>query len=400
MVWRWGRAAVALAATAWMLGCKSGVLDKTSGTIAIDGGRVGTADSNVIGPGGSVDSNTPRLLSCDALLPDAPDWAGVTAPASLEGLVIKDAWAAARDDLYFVGTRPVPGNDVQSDAQIVRWTRGCWSLELSWQIPSALMVSISGSAPGDVWAAMGNALFRGDGTGWTRADSEIQALLAAQHPGYTASPAGVRVAGGAVWVIGRNSFIWRRDVNGWRMFELTDADVFGADDPEGSRGSFWFTSLWAGGGGDVAIGGAIHLLGRIPDSAFVYRYDGAAWARWMVSDGGVTSLWGDGVGGLWIAAANGHLNPPLFHDEATVATVSPVSIDGWPAGTEATALWGHAPDDLLAAGGGSLARWDGAAWTMTTAPPTTAPDDTAVIAGAEGATWIVRRGPRFFRRDH
>jgi len=51
MVWRWGRAAVALAATAWMLGCKSGVLDKTSGTIAIDGGRVGTADSNVIGPG-------------------------------------------------------------------------------------------------------------------------------------------------------------------------------------------------------------------------------------------------------------------------------------------------------------------------------------------------------------
>ena len=184
------------------------------------------------------------------------------------------------------------------------------------------------------------------------------------------------------------------------MFELTDADVFGADDPEGSRGSFWFTSLWAGGGGDVAIGGAIHLLGRIPDSAFVYRYDGAAWARWMVSDGGVTSLWGDGVGGLWIAAANGHLNPPLFHDEATVATVSPVSIDGWPAGTEATALWGHAPDDLLAAGGGSLARWDGAAWTMTTAPPTTAPDDTAVIAGAEGATWIVRRGPRFFRRDH
>ena len=83
-------------------------------------------------------------------------------------------------------------------------------------------MSISGSAPGDVWAVMGNALFRGDGTGWSRADDEMQALLTAQHPGYAAVPYAVRVAAGTIWVMGK-TFIWRRDAGGWRMFELTNS---------------------------------------------------------------------------------------------------------------------------------------------------------------------------------
>ena len=223
MVWRVATA-VAVSAIVSMTGCQSGVLDKASATIAIDGGRVGRADSGAIGPGGSADTSTPRLLSCEALQPDAPDWTEVVPPASLEGLAIKDAWAAGRDDLFFVGTLPVPGNDLQSVAQIVRWTRGCWSLELSWPIASQLSVSISGSAPGDVWAVMGNALFRGDGTGWSRADDEMQALLTAQHPGYAAVPYAVRVVAGAIWVMGK-TFIWRRDAGGRR------------GRPRGARGS-------------------------------------------------------------------------------------------------------------------------------------------------------------------
>ena len=405
MVWRVATT-VAVSAIVSMTGCQSGVLDKASATIAIDGGRVGRADSGAIGPGGSADTSTPRLLSCEALQPDAPDWTEVLAPASLEGLAVKDAWAAGRDNLFFVGTLAVAGTDLQSVAQIVRWTRGCWSLELSWPISSQLSVSISGSAPGDVWAVMGNALFRGDGTGWSRADDDMQALLTAQHPGTAAVPFAVRVADGTTWVMGK-TFVWRRDAGGWRMFELTNADVFGADDPAGSRGSFWFTALWAGGRDNATVGGAIHALGRIPDEAFVYHYDGSGWTRQGVSDGRVTSIWGDGRGGLWIGAANGGLNPPLLHaDAAGVSSASgirSVSIDGWPAGIEVNALWGAAPDDLLAANAGSLAHWDGVEWKMAAAPPTTAADDAAVIAGDGGATgqsvWIVRRGPRFFRRD-
>ena len=154
----------------------------------------------------------------------------------------------------------------------------------------------------------GDALFRGDGTGWSRADDEMQALLTAQHPGFAAVPFAVRVAAGTIWVMGK-TFIWRRDAGGWRMFELTNADVFGADDPSGSRGSFWFTSLWVGGRDDAAVGGAIHALGRIPDAAFVYRYDGSGWTRQGVSDGRVASMWGDGSGGLWISASNGDTEP-------------------------------------------------------------------------------------------
>ena len=401
MVWRVATA-VAVSAIVSMTGCQSGVLDKASATIAIDGGRVGMADSGAIGPGGSADTSTPRLLSCDAVQPDAPDWTEVVPPASLEGLAIKDAWAAGRDDLFFVGTLPVPGNDLQSVAQIVRWTRGCWSLELSWPIASQLSVSISGSAPGDVWAVMGPALFRGDGTGWSRADDEMQALLTAQHPGYAAVPYAVRVVAGTIWVMGK-TVIWRRDAGGWRMFELTNTDVFGADDPTGSRGSFWFTSLWAGGRDDAAVGGAIHALGRIPDAAFVYRYDGSGWTRRGITEGQVASLWGDGSGGLWLSASGGNTNPPLFHDDGadigSGAGIRSVSIDGWPLGIDVSALWGAAPDDLLAAGAGSLAHWDGVEWKMAAAPAATAATDGTVIAGDAGSTWIVRRGPRFFRRD-
>jgi hypothetical protein len=401
MVWRVATA-VAVSAIVSMTGCQSGVLDKASATIAIDGGRVGMADSGAIGPGGSADTSTPRLLSCVAVRPDAPDWTEVVPPASLEGLVIKDAWAAGRDDLFFVGALPVPGNDLQSVAQIVRWTRGCWSLELSVPIAAQLSVSISGSAPGDVWAVMGNALFRGDGTGWSRADDEMQALLTAQHPGYAAVPFAVRVAAGTIWVMGK-TFIWRRDAGGWQMFELTNADVFGTNDPTGSRGSFWFTSLWAGGRDDVAVGGAIHELGTIADAAFVYRYDGSGWTRQGVSEGHVASLWGDGSGGLWVSASNGGPNPPLFHAGRPGFGIDIVPIDGWPEGSEVKALWASAPDDLLAASDGSLARWDGGAWKMAAAPPTTVAHDDAVLVGDAGSTlqsiWIVHSGPRFFHRS-
>jgi hypothetical protein len=408
MVWRVATA-VAVSAIVSMTGCQSGVLDKASATSAIDGGRVGIAEGGAIGSGGSADTSTPRLLSCDAAQPDATDWTEVVSPPSLEGLVIKEGWAAGRDDVFFVGTLAVPGNDVQSVAQIVRWTRGCWSLELSSSMASQLSVSISGSSPGDVWAVLGDALFRGDGTGWSRADDEMQEVLTAQHPGSTAVPYAVRVAAGTIWVMGK-TFIWRRDASGWRMFELTNSDVFGADD-SGARGTFSFTSMWAGGHDDAVVGGAIHEVGRIPDAAFVYRYDGSGWTRQIFTDGRVASLWGDGGGGLWIGAPNGSVNPPLFHAEPAssgVAGFRTVSIDGWPAGISVNALWGAAPDDLLAASGGSLAHWDGVEWKMAAAPATTAADDVAVIAGAAASTaqlttsqstWIVRRGPRFFRQD-
>jgi len=173
--------------------------------------------------------------------------------------------------------------------------------------------------------------------------------------------------------------------------------VFGANDPGGSRGSFWFTSLWVGGRDDAAVGGAIHALGRIPDAAFVYRYDGSGWTRQGVSEGAVTSMWGDGTGGLWISAANGGMNPPLFHANRPGFGIDIVPIDGWPPGIDGSALWGAAPDDLLAAKAGSLAHWDGGEWKMAAGPPITA--DGAVIAGDAASTWIVGRGPRFFRED-
>ena len=180
--------------------------------------------------------------------------------------------------------------------------------------------------------------------------------------------------------------IWRRDAGGWRMFELTNTDVFGADDPTGSRGSFWFTSLWAGGRDDAAVGGAIHALGRIPDAAFVYRYDGSGWTRQGISEGQVASLWGDGSGGLWISASGGtrtrRCSTTTARTSAACAGIRSVSIDGWPPGIDVSAMWGRRRINLLAAGAGSLAHWDGVEWKMAAAPRPRPPTATVIVGDA------------------
>ena len=101
------------------------------------------------------------------------------------------------NDLFFVGTVPVPGNDLQSVAQKSCDGRGAASLELSWPISSQL----SGRSRGRPLATCGRS--------WgcpvsrrrhrmVRADDEMQALLTAQHPGYAAVPYAVRVVAGTI----------------------------------------------------------------------------------------------------------------------------------------------------------------------------------------------------------
>src|SRR6476469_3194872 len=181
-----GTAAVAVSTTATVMAmaiamgslavCERGVLDKDAGS----GFLVPVADGGAYGPGlpgggaGSPATTGPHRLACDTALPGAADWTPVPAPAGLDGLVIEDAWAARGDDVFFVGKIPMLGDPPQALAEIVRWTRGCWNVEMTWQIPSDLKVSISGATPNDVWAAMGNALFHGDGAGCDPAATEIQ----------------------------------------------------------------------------------------------------------------------------------------------------------------------------------------------------------------------------------
>lgn len=210
-------------------------------------------------------------------------------------------------------------------------------------------------------------------------------------------------------------------------------------------------SVWGAAADDVwAVGGQL-------DAGAVWRYDGAAWSRVGVPDGPLIN-WVHGCGDvLWMVGNDGRAlrrvgqGPfePVDTGEAqdlwgvwcaapdrawavggdAVATDAPadpviIAWDGarWsrpPAPTldrESRAwfkVWGSGPDDVIAVGArGTIARWDGAAWTQELAGTSrdfvslwgTGPDDVVAVGGRanglvarwDGAAWtqhVLEREP-------
>jgi len=77
-----------------------------------------------------------------------------------------------------------------------------------------------------------------------------------------------------------------------------------------------------------------------------------------------------------------------------------VPIDGWLDGGAARSLWGRASDDIWAAGD-DVAHWDGAKWSRSGDAPAGARallnGGATLVTGDAGSTWLVARGPHFFR---
>jgi hypothetical protein len=219
-----------------------------------------------------------------------------------------------------------------------------------------------------------------------------------------------------MWVTG-GRYVWHRDRRrAWRMFEVADGDILGP--VHSIYDTFWFTALAPERQGDgVALGGTIDISGSIPDVAFVHRYDGSAWSFHGVSTGRVGALASDGYGGLWIGVPSGGWGPSLIHltgavigdpggsASQSVSVSQSVSIDGWPQGAEAQALWsrGGRGDDIWAAAGSYLAHYDGSAWTAIAGPPQSGSPATiggstvTILTGDAGSIWFVA-GARLFRR--
>jgi hypothetical protein len=371
-----------------MIGADGGAVAAGGGASGLPGGGDGSG-SMAAGSGGEAQ---PVVPACAAPSLAAQAWTEVIAQGDLAGFQVTDAWPVpGSDDLFFgaiLHPTAVPGI---STARIVRWTRGCWTTELSWSQRFELAPSVTGTASDDVWATVGDSLLHRNALGWSRADDELRAIVNEKHPGGVPTFSAVRVGASGVWSMG-GAFIWRRDQRGWRMFEPSDDEIIGPG--HSSYDSFSFTALSADDAG-AAIGGAIDISGSIPDAAFVYRYDGSAWSRRGISQGRISALQNDGAGGLWIGTASGGWNPPLFHLGG--ATSTSVAIDGWPQATEAQSIWSRGANDVWAAAGCYLAHWDGASWTAEAAPPVGGSGVT-IVTGDTSSIWFVSAGPRFFRR--
>jgi hypothetical protein len=109
--------------------------------------------------------------------PSSSDWQEVLPPPSLDlgGLVVTGAWAAGADDIFFAGVFQDPGNGPTPwDQRVLRWKSGCWTQELAsrsrWRHPQ-----LSGTAPDDVWAALGHAIYHRDAAGWAPVDLRWEA---------------------------------------------------------------------------------------------------------------------------------------------------------------------------------------------------------------------------------
>ncbi|HEY7371979.1 MAG TPA: hypothetical protein VIF57_07345 [Polyangia bacterium] len=395
--------AVAIAATGLALGCERGTLDKAppDGRLAADGGIVlgsgapGGPGAGSGAPGsGTGGDGMPVIPACvvSSRVPD--DWSEVAAPGELAGFRVTDGWAApGRNNLFFAAVSSATGSPPVASVRIARWTGGCWTAELSWSTSSTSPPSLAGAAGDDVWATVGDAVLHRDATSWTRVDGPLRTLLAAQHPGVAPTFDAVRVGDTGVWVTGGH-FVWRRDQQGWRMFELSDQQITGAAYP--TPGTIRFTALQPDLDGAV-LGGSIDFVGgAIIEAAFVCRYDGSNWTPTVVGRGRVTGLENDGAGGLWIGAASDGGNPSLWHLDGT-GGLAGVAIGGWPSSAETQALWARAGDDVWAASGAYLAHWDGSAWTSASAPPGTDSARVTVLTGDGGSLWFVGAGPRFFR---
>jgi hypothetical protein len=119
--------------------------------------------------------------------------------------------------------------------------------------------------------------------------------------------------------------------------------------------------------------------------------------------GGPDEVWpAGGPGQFWLAqpiSSNNPQNSIYFFDGTTA---SPTAIGGWPASAGIASLWARSPTDVWGAGQ-DVAHNDGAGWTKVSGTPDAVLDphhlhNDGLVTGDATTTWLVGRGPRFFRQ--
>ncbi|MEQ1501801.1 MAG: hypothetical protein ABMB14_06200 [Myxococcota bacterium] len=233
-----------------------------------------------------------------------------------------------------------------------------------------------GSGPDDVWMVGGHPdaaeIHHFDGSAWSSVDAPALGLLVWVYGFGPDDAIAVGVGGG----------IARWDGASWTTVESgTDEDLWG---------------VWGASPDDLWV------VGGDPDDGdpMILHYDGSAFTPVALpaaaNDRGAHALfkvWGIG-GRVWSVGQKGLLvewDGAQWVQQATGAS------------DDIVALWGTAPDHVLAVGGratGQLSRYDGTTWTTTTSPRlpglsavTMATPDEAVIGGVGGWVGHVDPGP-------
>jgi hypothetical protein len=363
------------------------------------GGAAGTAAG---GSAGAPQSPT------GCLLPTAPagTWVEIAAPPGASNFDVSDAFAAGQDDLLFAGsTFDLSGSAPPANGRVLRWTRGCWSVDLS--IASGMTPpdrpSVHGTGPDDIWASASDVLYHRDAQGWTRFTDESWRNTVRQPPSFLANGGTIEfdrlraAAPGDLWIEATSNILhWSGGA--WTTYNFDDP---GFPNTSAAIGYF-FTDVWIDSPTSVWVVGEAKQIGNTMSQGSVSHFDGASWTNTHnTAVGTVNAIWRGGAV-LWLAqpSEDGLTLRSFDGTSATAAQIAGVVPN------QNTVylinLFGRGATDLWAAGS-DVAHFDGQGWSLVTDAPAPAHSATrdqrnTFVTGDAASTWLVTPGPRFFRK--
>ena len=284
-----------------------------------------------------------------------------------------------------------------TEARVLRWTQGCWTVELS--IPAGVsqvdFPSVHGLATGDVWASAGDAIFHRDAQGWTRFANEGWRNQIRLPP--FSSPAELfrlrEAAPNDIWLAATSNILhWNGQA--WTTFNFDDPNY---PNDTASVG-FFFRSIWIDSPTSVWVGGGADQVGNTMESSIIHHFDVANWTHTSLPALGlVDAIWRGGPV-LWLA--NPSPGFTILRFDGTAGTSTPI-LGSDPNNTPGlTSLFGRGASDLWAAGD-DVAHFDGQSWSLDPGVPAAArsilDERNTYVTGDAASVWLATPGPRFFR---
>ncbi|HXJ23177.1 MAG TPA: hypothetical protein VMT03_23375 [Polyangia bacterium] len=366
-------------------------------------GSGGAAGAGVAGASGQ----SPVGCSIPTAPPDT--WVEILAPSGLSNFDVTDVFAAGTNDLLFAGYSADPTDPTSlSSERIVRWTHGCWSVDLA--IPPSADASgspsVHGTGPDDIWATTGDVIYHRDAQGWTPFTNDSWRAVAhpLQPPTATLVFNRVRAAAANDFWIAATSNVLHWDGAAWTAYNFDDATL------PLSGVAYQFGDIWIDSPSQVWVVGSGKMVGNMMSAGFIHGFDGASWTHTGVGVGFIyPAIWRGGTE-LWLAMdTHAYLKGQSMNQASQHTTL--LDFDG----TEAWAVefsglapaqglpamysvFGHGASDMWAAGS-DVAHFDGQAWSVIPdAPAPVSASTNTLVTGDEGSVWLVTPGPRFFRK--
>lgn len=242
---------------------------------------------------------------------------------------------------------------------------GAWLTSLELGEDQGALLSVWGSASGDVWAVGGQVASVGDAGVGVALHSDGDSWTPVTLPEGTPLLNWVHGAGDETWMVGNAGAMLRRDGQSW-VSVASPTEV-----------ALWGVFVVAPGDAWAVGGDAFDFEG----TGVILRWDGSVWTDVPMpqldrSSVALFKVWAAASDDVWAVGDAG----VILHYDGTAWTQVPSGTS-----SDLISLWGTGPDDIVAVGGRSIAtvaRWDGATWTATEIPE---------IPGLNGV-WIDRDG--------